>query len=52
MNNRIKTTLLEVLVVIIFITITNFIEIDGVDFCMGAVYILILDTIENNFRKE
>ena len=31
MNNRIKTTLLEVLVVIIFITITNFIEIVGVD---------------------
>ena len=29
MNNRIKTTLLEVLVVIIFITITNFIEIVG-----------------------
>ena len=31
MNNRIKTTLLEVLVVIIFITITNFIEIVGDD---------------------
>ena len=52
MNKRIKITLLELLVIAIFILISKFIKIDTFGFCMGAVYIMIFDVIENYFRGD
>ena len=45
MNKKLKISLLELLVLVIFLIISNFIEIEVFSFCLGATYIMIFDII-------
>lgn len=45
MNKKAKTTLLELLVLVIFLITSNFIKIEAFSFCLGASYIMIFDVI-------
>lgn len=52
MNKRIKTTLLELLVIIIFCIMSNFVEMDVFSFSLGAIYIMLFDVIERIIGDE
>lgn len=41
-----KKTLLELLVITIFLIISQFVEIEAFSFCIGAIYIMLFDVIE------
>lgn len=45
MNKKVKTILLELLVLVTFLIISNFIKIEAFSFCLGATYIMIFDVI-------
>lgn len=45
MNKELKITLLELLVIIIFLIISKFVEIEAFSFCIGAIYIMVFDVI-------
>lgn len=40
-----KKTLLELLVITIFLIISQFVEIEAFSFCMGSIYIMLFDVI-------
>ena len=45
MNKKLKITLLELLVITIFLIISKFAEIEAFSFCIGAIYIMAFDVI-------
>lgn len=45
MSKRIKITLLELLVIIIFCIMSDFVEMDVFSFSLGAIYIMLFDII-------
>lgn len=45
MNKKTKITLLELLNLVIFLIISNFIKIEAFSFCLGVTYIMIFDMI-------
>lgn len=45
MNKKLKITLLELLVITIFLIISKFVEIEAFSFCIGAIYIMTFDVI-------
>lgn len=46
MNKKLKITLLELLVTIIFCIMSIFVEMDLFSFSLGVVYIMLFDVIE------
>lgn len=52
MSKKTKTTLLELLVLVIFLIISNFIKIEAFSFCLGATYIMIFDIINKVIGDE
>lgn len=47
MNKKLKIILLNLLVIVIYSIISNFIEIKTFSFCVGASFIMILNVIDN-----
>lgn len=52
MNKEIKITLLELLNLVIFLIISNFIEINPFSFCLGSTYIMIFDVINKTLGSD
>ena len=47
-----KKTLLKLLVLIIFLIIIKFVEIEAFSFCIGAIYVMLFDVIERIIRDK
>lgn len=52
MNKKVKTILLELLVLVTFLIISNFIKIEAFSFCLGSTYIMIFDVINKVIGDE
>lgn len=51
MSKKIVTTSLELLVLLTFLVIDNFVEIDAFSFCLGTIYIMSFDIINTNDKS-
>lgn len=52
MSKKTKITLLELLVLVIFLIISNFAKIEAFSFCLGATYIVMFDEINKVVGDE
>ena len=51
MINKTKHTLLDLLVIVLFLILSKYIEMEAFSFCMGAIYVMMFDIIDMWFRK-
>lgn len=50
MNKKIKHILLDLLVILVFFILAEYVEIEAFSFSAGAVYVILLDIIDMWFR--